>query len=240
MSKIKAIKNHNGLCWKCLNSFNESQIHIIKIPSLGYGSEFDGWATEIHLCNDCYQESNPKIWSMETHQYNDYCEEYIYEKEMLAYINNLPIQGQQFVKNEFTIGWNTNHMKPQDWIDYKLGILSHDKCKEYNLYSPEEVEAYKIRFTTCEYPANRIYSDGSKSCWCPFGAYGEYGQGVGLNISSKCYECKYYKKREKPIKDIPDKDFEDYMEFIRVILKHGDVLIETAEKYFQNKGRLIK
>lgn len=231
-NKVKAIKNHKGLCWNCLQTFDESQIHIIKIPSLGYGSEFDGWSTKIHLCNDCYQESNPEIWSMETHQYDDCCEKYVYEEKMLAYINSLPIQGQQFVKNEYATGWNTNHMKPQDWIDYKLGILSHDECKKYNLYSPEEVEAYKIRFTTCEYPANRIYSDGSKGCWCPFGASGKYGQAISnWYISEQCYSCKYYKKRETPIKDIPNDKFEDYMDTLRVVIKNRDLVIEMLDAY---------
>lgn len=229
MERVLAIKNHEGLCWKCLQSFDKSQIHIIKIHEMGYGSAFDGERTELHLCDECYQDSikdNKELWSMEETS----CEwdedrhgftEYKYETEMLDYIDNLPLQGKQFVKNEFNSdGWR---MEPQDWIDYKLDILPHEKCKEYWLYSPEEIKAYSDRFTTCEYPTNRIWDDNSKGCQCPLGSMGNYNQTIDSNISSECYECKYYKPRVTPIKDISSDDFEDYMEYLRLTIKQEEL-----------------
>ena len=62
MEKIKAIKDCHGLCWKCLKTFEN--VRVIKINGLGYGSLFDEFGTEIHLCEDCYNKSNPDIWSL--------------------------------------------------------------------------------------------------------------------------------------------------------------------------------
>ena len=101
-------------------------------------------------------------------------------------------------------------MDAQDWIDYKLNILTHEKCKEYGLYSPQEKQAYKERFPICQHPVNVIFEDESKGCWCPFGAYGEYGQKTGRNLYDGCYECKYFEKRRTPIKYISEKDWIDY------------------------------
>jgi len=234
MGKILAIENHEGLCWKCLQSFNKSEIHNIIISEMGYGSSFDGDNTEIHLCEECYKESikdNKELWNMEEikcdfDREDDYgYTEYRYEKEMLEYINNLPIQSKQFVKNEFSSdGWN---MDAQDWIDYQLGILPHEKCKEYMMYSTEEIKAYEERFSTCEYPANRIWDDNSKGCYCPFGSSGNYNQGVDDNISSECYECKYHTNRTTPIKDIEDNDFVEYMEYLKMKIKE----VELKAKY---------
>ena len=35
----------------------------------------------------------------------------------------------------------------QDWIDYQLDELSHEKCKKYGYCSPKDIEAYKTKFT---------------------------------------------------------------------------------------------
>lgn len=213
---MKAILNENGLCWKCLNNFDE--VSIILIPQLGYGSYFDGLSTEIHLCEDCLKESNKDIWDMEV-VVDDYCEEYKHENAMIEYINSLPLVGKQFVLNEFTNGWDAKIMQPQDWIDFELGILSHSKCKEYGMYSFEETNAYKERFPKCEYPTNRIYKDGSAGCWCPFGAHGAVNQDATLNISSDCYECPYFKERVSPLRDIANEDWDDYVLYVRYNVK---------------------
>ncbi len=225
MEQVKAMKNNIGLCWKCLKSFHKSRIHTISIPEMGYGSSFDGNGTRVQLCDSCYEESNPQIWYMEEN-HDLYGigrgEEYVYEKEMIDYINSLPLEGRQFAENEFTYGWCSRKMKAQDWIDYELGILSHEKCKEYGLYSHQEIKAYEDKFTTCEYVANRIWSDGSKGSCCPFGSSGKYGQICG-SISSKCYRCKHYKIRETPIKDIPAKDFKDYMAYLEMKIRYDEL-----------------
>lgn len=240
MERVLAIQNHDGLCWKCLQSYDESKIHNIKIPEMGYGSQFDGELTEIHLCDDCYQESikeNSELWSMEEIQCDfdkeDNCGfyEYKYEQEMLDYIHNLPIEGRQFVQNEFSEGasacWT---MDAQDWIDYQLDMLPHDKCKEYMMYSLDEIKAYEERFPTCQYPANRIWSDDSKDCWCPFGASGDYGQETGCNISEECYQCPYYTKRTTPILDIKDENFEGYEIDVKYTIRHADEFQEVLNQ----------
>ena len=63
MEKIKAIQNTAKLCWKCLKE--KEPLHIIKFGPLGYGSSFDNCQTKIQLCEECFQKSNPDIWSEE-------------------------------------------------------------------------------------------------------------------------------------------------------------------------------
>lgn len=213
MEKIKAIKSTEKLCWKCLQE--KDNIHKIEFGPLGYGSAFDCCSTKIQLCDECYKASCPEIWSDELVYDNEDCKEYDwshykYEDEMFEYFESLPIEGKQLVMNEYWMG--DHFMEPQDWIDYELGILPHEKAKEYGLYSIQEIAAYEERFPKCKWPANRIYSDGSKGCWCPFGASGNYNQEIGSNIAEECYGCPYYEERnvENIIRDIPDKDFNDY------------------------------
>lgn len=215
--KVSAIENHEGLCWKCLSSLDKSEIHIIEIPELGYNSAFDGEGTRIQLCQCCYKKSkedNPNIWNMEVKQLkqNGYFigTEYLYEADILDFIDKLPIQSQQFVLNEFANGSLSNpkyKMKPQDWIDYNLGILSHEKCKEYGMYSFDEMLAYDENFPTCQNVVNIIYDDDSKGSKCPCGAYGGYNQTTDNYICEGCYGCKSYKKRTNPITTMTIEEF---------------------------------
>lgn len=139
MEKILALVNHEGLCWKCLQSRDCSDINVIKINGLGYGGQFTD-DCELHLCDHCLKEStknNPELWNMETVQLDKYTQEYLYDEAMNSYINQLPIQGRQFVRNEFDPTANPQ-MEPQDWIDYELDILPREKRMEYGLSLPEE------------------------------------------------------------------------------------------------------
>jgi hypothetical protein len=231
MERIKAMPNHDGLCWKCLQSFDKSKIHNINIPKMGYGSGFDSWSTEIHLCDKCYNESikdNKELWDMKeipcrNKDCADHgCTEYKYEEEMFEYIDKLNIVGQQFVKNEFA-KQSMYPMDSQDWIDYELGVLPHEKCKEYGMYSQQEIDEYNEKFSTCEYVVNRIWFDNSKNSYCPFGASGYYNQQCNYNISTECDRCKYYLKRITPIKDIQNKDFNDYMEYLRLKIRQEEL-----------------
>lgn len=222
---MKAKSDIKGLCWKCLKVFDE--VTIIKIEQLGYGSCFDGWSTEIHLCEDCLKDSNKEIWNMDV-VVDGYCEEYKHEEAMIKYINSLPLVSKQFVFNEFDTGWDARVMNPQDWIDYEEGVLSHLKCKEYGLYSFEEIDAYKTRFPKCEYPVNRVYKDGSVGCWCPFGATGDVNQETSINISSDCYKCPYFKKRVSILRDIANEDWKDYKLYVMSTVKK-----EELEKKFK-------
>lgn len=224
--KILAIKDHDGLCWNCLKTVDKKSIHKIVITSLGYESVFDNWSTEIHLCDDCYNQSIEKIpdlWLLEEYESDiiNHLTRYKYEDEILDYFHRLPLQGQQFVYNEFSHdSCFSVSMEPQDWIGYELGILSHEKCKEYCMYSPDEKKAYKERFPKCQYPTNIIYDDNSKGCWCPFGANGKYGQSIeDCQTSDECYQCEYYKKRTTPIKDIRNCEKSEYFEYVRMTLR---------------------
>lgn len=107
-------------------------------------------------------------------------------------------------------------MDSQDWIDDKLGILPDEVYEEeYNMYSPRQIKAYEERFPTCEHPVNKVYNDGSKGCWCPFGTNGNYGQEVGLNVSDECFNCRHYKLRETPIKEMEYETYEKYKVYIQ-------------------------
>jgi hypothetical protein len=221
MDENKAIQNPENTCFNCLK---ETAIHKISIPALGWRSQFDNFSTRIQLCDNCYKSTNPDWWKLNIIQgkTNWDGEYYEYENEILQFIEQMPLAGQELFYNRYATGADADDMEAQDWIDYKLDILPHEKCKEYGLYSPQEIQAYKERFPICQHPVNIIYEDGSKGCWCPFGAYGEYGQKVGLNICDECYECKYFKKRRTPIKYISEKDWIDYKIYYIVKLKEEE------------------
>ena len=213
MSKTLAIKDHDGLCWNCLET--KDNVRKIEIPEMGYGSGFDGAGTEVHLCEECYQKSNPKIWGLKVIR-EEYCEEYEFEKEIFDFIYQMPVIGQQFVLNEYQNGWNADGiLDPQDWIDYEEKTISHERCKELGLYSHQEIAAYRERFPICEHPVNRHYHDGSCGCWCPYGANGRKDQEIDMNISNECYECQHFKVREKPRKDINNEDYNDYLVYVK-------------------------
>jgi len=206
-----AIKNPENVCFNCLE---EKTVHKIYIPQMGWGSSFDGFGTRINLCDNCIKLTNPEWWKLEIVKGNG--ESYKYEKEIFKFVSQLPVEGKELFYNRYASGWDVYiKWKPQDYIDYELGILSHEKCKEYGVYSPQEIQAYKEKFPICQYPVNIIYEDGSKSCWCPFEAYGEYGQKCDEdNISNECYQCKYFTQRATPIKDIFYNDWQDYKIFM--------------------------
>ena len=252
-NKIMAIESTDYLCFKCLKRMNTSKkIHCINIGGIGYGSNFDNLSTKLQLCDECFNESQKDrlIWNMETvygqMHFDRYTskssvpsdriiDEYIdvkykYDDEMYSYINDLPLQSKELVWNRFAYGACASYnMDAQDWIDYELGILSHDKCKEYGFYSPNEVNAYNARFPTCQHPVNIIYADDSKGCWCPFGANGKYGQTVDGNISDECYQCALYQKRKTPIIDVRDTDRNDYFLYMKYQLRKNEL-----EKRFGN------
>lgn len=224
-NKVYAIKNHEGLCWKCLKSYDKSNIKVINIPELGEGnSAFNGAGTKLQLCVICYEESmmdNPKIWNMDVNQIfeNDIIinEEFLYESDMLNFIDTLPIESQQFVWNEYINGFYTKPLKmiPQDWIDYRLKILSHEQCKKYDLLSPDEIKAYNTKFPSCQHPINILCNDGSKGCMCPYGAYGSYNQIITNNdFSLECYDCKQYITRTTPIIDLTEDEFKEKYNYL--------------------------
>lgn len=218
MPRVLAIKNKRGLCWNCLKP--SRMVRVITIPALGYGSLFDEFSTQVQLCEKCFEESNPEIWNKKVIQRKSpqgyvESEKYEYDEKMWTYIQQMPIQGRQFVLNEIGNLYERN-MDPQDWIDYEMGILPHKKCEEYGLFSHDEISAYYHKFPRCEYPANRVFDDGSVGCWCPFGAYGSKDQQININLSVACYHCNKFQERSTPIKNIPDEEwdaFETYAKY---------------------------
>lgn len=203
MCKHIAKKNTEHLCYKCLKE--KENTRKINIYPLGYDSFFDNWGTSIQLCADCLKDTNSQWWEFQKictdFDYGFY--QYQYEKEIQKYLYELPIEGQELVFNHNAYGSFADYpMEAQDWIDYKLGILSHEKCLYYGLISPTMTEQFKEKFPTCQYPINVKYEDHIISK-CPFGSSGEKDATI---ISSthcgNCWNCKNYKKRITPIKTI--------------------------------------
>jgi hypothetical protein len=224
--KITPITNYEGICFKCLNK--KDSVHTYHLHERGYGSTFDGTYSILQLCDDC-KPKDLELWLNEQPKYDEYCEEYEYEDYIHEFVNALPVQGRELFDNTCANGWTSYHIEPQDYIDMQLGILPDEKYKEYGFYSPSEIKLYKERFPTCEYPAHRIYNDNSVGCWCPFGAYGDKGQISGLNICDECHNCKNYKPRENPIKDIKDQDWLDYEIYIK-----SKIYKEKLDRKFNN------
>ena len=206
------------LCMKCLK---KKATHTYTIYGRGYGSSFDMSDTKFQCCEDCdspeYEE-----WFNETEVMDDYVETYQHEEKILDLIKSLPLEGQELFENRFDKdGW---HMEAQDWIDYQLDELPHEKCKEYHMYSPKDIESYNSKYPTCEHVVNAVWDDDSKGSRCPFGAYGEYGQTVDDcgNLCGQCTDCNYYKNRENPIKDIKGKDLDDWKNYMKAKLKESE------------------
>lgn len=208
MERVLAIRDQPGLCWNCLKVDDDTR--KIEIPALGYGSGFDEISTEIHLCSECYKKTK-KLWGLKIINEEPWGGEYEFEKEIFAFFNQLPPEGQQFVENEFEDGSCSHWMEPQDWMDYFINkCLPHDKAKEYGLWSLEEKAFYKERFPKCGNVANRVFYDGSVGSWCPFGASGDKDASADRNISGECYQCEHFKERTEPIRDIRDEDWYEY------------------------------
>ena len=214
---IVAIED-TDICMKCLK---KKATHTYRIYGRGYGSSFDMSNTKFQCCDDC-DKPEYEEWFNEQKVMDDYVETYQHEEKIWDLVKSLPLESQELFENRFdSDGW---HMDAQDWIDYQLDELPHEKCKEYCMYSPKDIEAYETKFTTCEYVTNVTWSDGSQGSWCPFGANGDYGQKVDNcgNLSDECTDCQYYKKRENPIKEIKGDDLNDWEEYMKAKLKEDE------------------
>ena len=214
---IVAIKDET-ICMKCLKN---KATHTYYITYRGYGSSFDDMDTKFQCCDECDRPEYDE-WFNEKEVMDDYVETYQYEDKIWDLIRSLPLESQELFENKFdNRGWQ---MDSQDWIDYELDELPHEKCKEYGLYSSKDIEAYNSKFTTCEYVANVTWDDNSKSSWCPFGASGNYDQKIDEcgNLSDKCTDCRFYKKRETPIKEIKGEDLGQWEHYMSVKLQEED------------------
>lgn len=195
---IIAIKNEK-ICMKCLN---KNSTHTYEIYGRGYGSIYDSFDTKFQLCDEC-ADNKYDIWVDEIVELDkdEYIEKYEYEDNIDKLIKSFPLESQELFYNRFSDGSCASYyMNPQDWIDYQLDELSHEKCKEYGLYSSQEIKAYEERFPNCEYVQIKKYKDGSQSSKCQYGAFGDKYGNTDVNISSECYMCDHYKPRKGDIK----------------------------------------
>jgi len=195
----KAIENADNVCMKCLK---DTEVTKIVVGPLGYGScGFDMTQTIIQLCNDCLSKTNPDWWKLEIIELDKESfgisglSKYKYEKEIVSFVNTLPIEGKELYHNRFDV-YSSLKMAPQDWIDYHLDILSHQKSKEYGLYSPEEKKAYAERFSVCKHVTINIEKSGLRNSSCHCGASGDtdrFGNvKISRNISDECYHCSQF------------------------------------------------
>ena len=192
-NKIKSVDYNEKICFKCLKE--KDNIHTYTLGYRGYGSGFDNFNTILQLCDDC-NHGELGIWFNEEPELIDgYCEDYKYEDNIFEFVKSLPIQGRELFENQCASGACSYPMESQDWIDVELGVAPDSIYKEYGMYSPSEIKAYKERFPTCENVYLKTYKDGSGSCRCDYGAYGEKDGSCGSNISDECYTCSHYKKK---------------------------------------------
>lgn len=213
---IKAIEDVN-ICMKCLKN---KATHTYTIYGRGYGSSFDMSDTKFQCCDECNRPEYYE-WFNETEVMDGYVETYQNEDNILELIKSLPLESQELFENRFDVGSDGWRMESQDWIDYQLNELPHERCKEYGLYSPKDIEAYYTKFTNCEHVANIIWNDNSRASWCPFGASGDYGQKIDEcgNLSDECTDCKYYKLREIKIKEVKGEDLNEWEVYMKARLK---------------------
>lgn len=135
-----------NICMNCL--LEKEDINIIKIRQLGYGSKFQDFQTELHLCNDCLKEStkeNPYLWDMEVREITDYqLEEYVYDDEMIEYIENLPLISQYLVYEVYDEGYDARKHKftYEDWLKMQDdSVPEEEKIKIYFTYN-QPVECF--------------------------------------------------------------------------------------------------
>lgn len=214
---IVAVKDET-ICMKCLK---KKATHTYYIRYRGYGSLFDDVNTKFQCCDDCDKPEYDE-WFNEKEVMHGYVETYQHEDEIFNFIYNLPLESQELFENRFD--YMAYKMDSQDWIDFKLNELPHERCKEYELYSPKDREAYITKFTTYEYVMNVTYDDNSKASWCPFGANGDYNQKINEceDICDECTDCKLYKKRELPIKEIKGEDLHEWQLYMKVKLNEKE------------------
>ena len=140
--------------------------------------------------------------------------EYEHEREMYDYINSLPIEGQELVYNRLgeDRGKSCKH-DPQEWIDYHLGELSYELCKKNHWVFKGEFESYQNHYEKCGHVKNVIWNKGGKDSQCFINPLvkGEFGGGCS-KVGTGCYDCEYFKERDKEIETVDLSGIDDYNE----------------------------
>lgn len=226
---IIATTDHT-VCMKCLR---QKANHQYNISNRGYGSSFDMGNTHLQLCKGCHKEEYEQWFNECDTGYDEngewVGETYEYEENILELIHSLPLESQELFYNTFMD--NGDNMESQDWIDYQLGELQHDRCKDYRLYSTDEIKAYHDRFPTCDKVFKKVYGDGSSCCWCSRDANGNSDGTCGENISSKCYMCTQYELRKDAMKEINEVDefYKNEKERLENMLEYAKSHLEELE-----------
>ena len=153
---------------KYAQAWDAEEFHMFSIPYVGYGSSFDGCNGEFTLCDDCLYEL----------------------------VNSFTMEGKEKV-------WNTGSNKDCDtetWIKYEKGELTDEEVENETPYlSNRQIEAYRERYPLCDKVKNYVYSDKSYGSNCHRCAFGELDGKLDKagNISSDCYNCTDFNKRNE-------------------------------------------
>lgn len=227
---IEYIENRETLCHNCLQ--DKEDIKSYSTYGRGYGSSFDNDNETVQLCSDCRKgiEEDLNKWFNESCEYDEYYENYKYEKEIIEFIDGLPIQGREIVVNQTSSGACSEYLDSQDWIDIELDIAGDEVYKRNGMYSPSERKAYKYRFPTCKHTYLKVWSDGSAGTRCSKHSFvsGNKDFTCSSNISSECYYCNDYEKKD-----------ENYVHEIETQLKVKPKLVDMYEIFCPNCGHKI-
>lgn len=231
---IVALKD-TEICMKCLK---KKATHTYKIQCRGYGSRFDNFNSYFQLCDDCHDDKYDTWVNEFSSGYDEngefIGEEYEHEEEIAKFIESLPLESQELFENRFLYGACANYnMDSQDWIDFKLDELPHEKCKEYGFYSPQEKLAYSERFPKCANVKLKIYRDGSGCCECDRGVFGNKdGTAYDYCQSDKCYMCASYSPRNGDIEVVKEVDeyYKNEKDRLIHMLEYAKTRLEELEK----------
>ena len=130
---IKAIKNTDITCMKCLGEFDK--LNVYELDERGYGSSYDSTTSKIQLCDSC-DNKDIEIWFNEEPSPSEEWEHYKLEGKIYKFVNELPTQGQELFNNTFSYGAGAWRLDAQDWIDIELGIAPDEVYEENGMYSP--------------------------------------------------------------------------------------------------------
>lgn len=179
-------------CNKCLKSGNIKKLKIQPIP----GSDLINFASELHLCVDCY---NDLLKSLTFNEYSQEQELALFERNLVVFLNNLPEEGQERVFNHYAYGPFIAFKRKDEWLrenklkqilNYESTISKHKKSKPKGLQTP------RLDESVC-----------SEAYWV--------NNGVGLTLSCPlhdvydahhCSQCKYFKTGVRLKNDVCSKE----------------------------------
>lgn len=210
------------ICYHCLSNNDLEEFYF---EDIGWNSKFDGLESKIILCKNCIEKLKPlwippKTITVEDIHFPEYSTAtYAFEEELFEFIENCDIRIKELFFNQYNEGFQFKKIDSQDWIDYNLGILPHEKCKKYGFISPEETKEYNEKYPNCKHVYNSQIGD-IKFSQCIFNAKGDYNGNTVENTSTQCYNCPHFVKRtrNKKYKDIRYQEIEEYNTYQKIKL----------------------